>query len=117
MVALIGNVASEPELRYTGSGKAVCTWRLAISRPGGTEADFFTVVTWERQAEVCDQYLYIGRRVGIEGRLRHSTWDEGDMLEGKSRSKVEVVANRVQLLGAPRSGAEDTSNTREEVDA
>ena len=98
LVAIIGNVASEPKLRHTDSGKAVCSFRVAISRPGGLEADFMTVVTWERQAEICDRYLYIGRRVGIEGRLHHSTWEEDDDVQ---KSKVEVIANRVQLLGAP----------------
>ena len=102
LVALIGNVASEPELRYSASGKAVCTFRLAISRPGGAEADFITCVAWDRQAEICDQYIYIGRRLGIEGKLRQSVWETDD---GR-KSKVEVVAHRVQLLGAPRSDDE-----------
>lgn len=97
VVAMIGNVASEPELRHTPAGRAVCSFRLAISRPGGEQADFFTIVAWERQAEVCNEYLHKGRRVGVEGRLHHSTWETDD---GK-RSKVEIVAQRVQLLGPP----------------
>lgn len=103
LVAMIGNVASAPELRYTASGRAVCSFRLAVSRAGSDNADFFTVVAWERQAEVCSEYLSTGRRVGVEGRLHHSTWDADD---GK-RSKVEVVAHRVQLLGSPRSAQAD----------
>jgi len=95
LVALIGNAATEPELKHTPSGRAVCTFRLAVSRPGGEQADMFTVVTWERQAEVCSEYVTAGRRIGVEGRLHHSTWDTGD----ETRSKVEVIANRVQLLG------------------
>lgn len=98
VVALIGNVAAEPELRHTTGGRAVCTFRLAVSRPGGTEADFFTIVAWERQAEVCNEYVSIGRRIGVEGRLHHSTWE----VDGTRRSKVEVIAHRVQLLGAPK---------------
>jgi len=117
LVALIGNVASEPELRYTGSGKAVCSFRLAISRPGGTEADFFTIVTWERQAEVCDRYLYIGRRVGVEGRLHQTAAVRTD--SEYKRSKTEVVAHRVQLLGAPRQtdAEEREEHDVEEVEA
>jgi len=98
VVAVIGNVAAQPELRYTPAGKAVCSFRLAVSRPGGEQADFFTIVAWERQAEVCNEYLTIGRRVGVEGRLHHSTWEADE----KRRSKVEIIAHRVQLLGAPR---------------
>lgn len=98
LVALIGNLASEPELRHTPTGRAVCDFRLAVSRPGGEQADFFTVIAWERQAEVCNEYLGKGRRVGVDGRLHHSTWE----VEGERRSKVEVVAHRVQLLDGPR---------------
>lgn len=98
LVAIIGNVSSQPELTYTPSGKAVCTFRIAVSRPGGDEADFFDVLSVERQAEVCAEYLQVGRRVGIEGRLQHSAWEDE---EGKRRSKVQVIADRVQLLGPP----------------
>jgi len=96
IVALIGNVAAEPELRYTPTGRAVCEFRLAVSRMGGDEADFFTVVAWERQAEVCSEYLHTGRRVSVEGRLHHVTFDTTD---GVAKSRVEVVAHRVGLLG------------------
>jgi single-strand DNA-binding protein len=103
VVALIGNVASDPELRYTASGRAVCTFRMAVSRPGGEQADFFTIVAWERQAEVCGEYITTGRRVGVEGRLHYSTWSTDD---GAKRSKIEIVATRVQLLG-PRPATAD----------
>lgn len=99
VVVLLGNLAADPELRQTANGRAVCSFRLAVSRPGGEGADFFTVVAWERQAEVCAEYLAKGRRVAVEGRLHHSTWD----VEDGKRSKVEVIAHRVKLLGAPRT--------------
>lgn len=95
IVALVGNVASKPELRETSTGKSCCTFRLAVSRIGGAQADFLTVVTWERQAEVCAEYMDIGQRIGVEGRLRHTTWRTDD---DKPRSRVEVVANRVELM-------------------
>lgn len=100
IVALIGNLATDPELRHTANGRAVCTFRIAVSRASGDQADFFTVVTWERQAEVCQQYLTIGRRVAIEGRMHHVSWEAAD---GR-RSRVEVIAHRVHMLGAPRRG-------------
>jgi single-strand DNA-binding protein len=98
IVALVGNLATDPELRQTSGGRAVCSFRVAVSRPGGTEADFFTVVAWERQAEVCAEFLGVGRRVAIDGRLHHSTWSTED---GR-RSKVEVIAHRVEMLGKQR---------------
>jgi len=105
IVALVGNLATDPELRHTSSGRAVCTFRLAVSRHAADQADFFTVVTWERQAEVCKEYLRIGRRVSVEGRLHHTTWEAE---EGKRRSRVEVIAHRVQMLGGgPRRDGGD----------
>lgn len=107
LVALIGNVASKPELKYTPAKKAICTFRMAVSRPGGDDADFMTVVAWERQAEVCAEYLQVGRRVGVEGRIHQSSWEA----DGEKRSRVEVVAHRVSLLGAPREKPSDDPGT------
>jgi len=101
LVALIGNVSTEPELKYTSTDRAICTFRIAVSRAGGDQADFFNVVAWERQAEVCKEYLQVGRRVSVEGRLHHRTFTDA---AGDSRSAVEVIANRVQLLGQRSSG-------------
>ena len=96
IVAVVGNVASEPELRHTAQGRAICTFRVAVARPGGQEADFFTVAAWERQAEVCDQYLTVGRRIAVDGRI-HCRIE--DTAEGARSSRVEIVAHRVELLG------------------
>jgi single-strand DNA-binding protein len=107
IVALVGNLASEPELKKTTGNRSVCTFRLAVSRVSGEQADFFTVVAWERQAEVCKEYLTLGRRVAVEGRLHHSTWE----VEEGRRSKVEVVAHRVELLGKrPRTDEESADD-------
>lgn len=96
IVAMIGNVATDPELVHTPSGNAVCTFRLAASRPSGEQADFFTVAATGRQAEVCATYLQVGRRVGIEGRIHVSSVTDAN---GENRSRVEIVASRVELLG------------------
>ncbi len=112
IVALIGNLAGEPELRYTPTGRAVCSFRIAVSRPGSEHADFFDVVAWERQAEICSEYLHTGRRVGIEGRLHHTVW----AVEGARRSRVEVVAHRVQMIG-PSSRSSDVTNVDSDQDS
>lgn len=106
IVAIIGNVASHTVLEHTPAGRAVCRFRLAVSRPGGDSADFFDVVAWERQAELCDKYLHVGRRIGVEGRLHQSFWKAED---GNKKSAIEVVAHRVQLLG--RIPAESSSGS------
>ncbi len=101
-VTLIGNLATDVELHEVAGGKRVATFVLAVDRPGGEGADFFRVSTWERQAEVCARYLAKGKRVGLDGRLKSSSWDDGG---GKRRTSVEVVAQHVQFLSPPESGA------------
>jgi single-strand DNA-binding protein len=98
-VSLIGNLATDVEVRDAGD-KQVATFLLAVdrlSKDGG--ADFVGVSVWERQGELCAQYLSKGRRVGIEGYLRSHSWDDD---QGKRRRKVEVVARRVDFLSGPR---------------
>ncbi|HET7046565.1 MAG TPA: single-stranded DNA-binding protein [Gaiellaceae bacterium] len=95
IVTLIGNLATDVDLRELGE-KKVAGFLLAIDRPGGG-ADFVWISAWDRQAELCREYLGKGKRVALEGRLRSHSWDE----EGKRRTKVEVVASRVQFLSGP----------------
>jgi single-strand DNA-binding protein len=97
VVTLIGNLATDDELKEVAGGKQVATFVLAVDRSSGEGADFLRVSTWERQAETCAQYLSKGRRVALDGRLRSRSWEE----EGKRRTAVEVVANRVQFLSGP----------------
>lgn len=102
VVVLVGNLASAPELVTTTNGTKVCNFRLAVSRQNGQDADFLDIKTFGRTAEICSEYLAIGRRVAIEGRLNHATWrTEND----EPRSKVEVIANRVEMLGKKPSSA------------
>ena len=105
VVTLIGNLATEVELREVGPHKKVARFVLAVDRAsqeGG--ADFVRVSAWERQAELCAQYLGKGRRIAVDGRLKSRSWEE----EGKRRSAIEVVARRVEFLGGgPRHEDED----------
>ena len=99
VVTLIGNLATEVELRELGDEGKVASFVLAVDRPaasGGT--DFVRVSTWDSQAEACSRYLAKGKRVAVDGRLRSRSWDEPD---GKRRSSVEVRASRVQFLSSP----------------
>ena len=102
-VLLIGNLTRDPELRYIPSGTAVAEFGLAINREyldkaGEKKEDvcFVDLVVWGRQAETCNQYLAKGRMVFIEGRLQFDQWESK---EGEKRSKLRVVADRVQFLG------------------
>lgn len=106
-VLLIGNLTRDPELRYIPSGTAVAKFGLAVNREyvdkaSGEKKDapcFVDVTVWGKQAEICNQYLSKGRPVFLEGRLEFSSWETK---EGDKRSKLEVVAERVQFLGSPK---------------
>ena len=99
VVTLIGNLASDVDVRDVGEGRKVATFLLAVPRNARDGADFVRVAAWEKQAEACAAYLAKGRRVAIDGRLRSRSWETGD---GERRSAVEVVANRVEFLSPPR---------------
>jgi single-strand DNA-binding protein len=104
-VMIIGNLGADPEMRYTANGSAVTTFNVAASesfngRDGQRQerTEWFTVVTWNRLAEMCSQYLTKGRSVYVEGRLQTRSWDGQD---GQKHYKTEVVANTVTFLGGP----------------
>ena len=107
-VLLIGNLTKDPELRYTPSGTPVANLRLAVNSSFKDQAGqrkeetcFVTIVVWSRQAENCNQYLKKGRSIFVEGRLVSRSWES----EGKTRSTMEVRADRVQFLGSPGGGS------------
>ena len=99
----LGNLTRDPELRYTPSGAPVCNFDLAFNRSyttqGGEKKDevcFMTIVVWGKQAESCGQYLGKGRQALVEGHLQQRSWETS---EGQKRTKVEIVAERVQFVG------------------
>jgi single-strand DNA-binding protein len=100
-VVLIGRLTRDAELKYTASGQAVCKFSIAVNRRRKNgeqwedEANFFDIVLWGRQGESLNQYLVKGKMIGIEGELRQDRWQQ----DGQNRSKVEIVANNIQLLG------------------
>jgi len=112
-VILVGNLGSDPEMRYTPSGKAVTSFRMATSRRYTTtageakeETDWFRVSVWGKQAEQCNQFLSKGRQVYVEGRLHARSWEGQD---GQTRTSLDVTADRVLFLGrqAPASLPEE----------
>lgn len=101
-VMIIGNVGSEPEMRFAPNGNPVTAFRVATNwvhtTTGGErkrETEWFSVVTWGRLAELCNQFLFKGQHVYTEGRLRSRTWESQD---GQKHSRAEIVANRVLFL-------------------
>lgn len=100
-VVLVGRLVRDPELRYTPSGgNAVANFTVAVdrnftNRAGEREADFIRIVTWNKLAENCANYLSKGRLVGVEGRLQVRSYETP---EGQRRNIAEVVANNVRFL-------------------
>lgn len=97
-VILGGNLTTDPELRFTNSGKAVCDFSLAINRGRKNKdtADYFRVTAWEELAETVANYKEKGHPVLVDGRLQYSAWENA---EGQKRSRVEVVAENIGYLG------------------
>ena len=102
---VIGNVGTDPEMRYTPNGSPVTSFRIAISRvytPSDgerrQETEWFTVVAWNQLAEQCNQYLTKGRRAYVEGRLQSRKWEGQD---GQTRFTNEIIASRVLFLDKP----------------
>ena len=105
-VFLLGNLTRDPDLRYTPSGSAVCEFGLAVSRrfsANGADQEevcFVDIIVWSKQAENCKQYLSKGSPALIEGRLQFDQWE--DRNGGGKRSRLRVLAERVQFVGTPR---------------
>lgn len=109
-VLLIGNLTRDPELRYTPSGAAVCTFGVATNRTyvasDGTkkeEAEFIKIVSWNKLAELCSQLLSKGRKVYVEGRLQTRSWETPD---GQNRQTTEVVIDDMRILDSKKSWEE-----------
>lgn len=105
-VILIGNLGADPEIRYTQSGTAVASLRLATSRKwkdrdGNVqdETEWHRVIVWAQQAEYCSNYLSKGNKVYVEGRLQTRKWKDQNNID---RYTTEIVALTVQNL-SPRA--------------
>jgi single-strand DNA-binding protein len=106
-VVLIGRLTRDAEVKFTSGGQAVCKFSIAVNRRKKNgdqwedEANFFDIVVWGRQGESLQQYLVKGKMVGVDGELRQDRWQQ----DGQNRSKVEIIASNLQLLGGgPSSG-------------
>jgi single-strand DNA-binding protein len=111
-VTLIGNLTRDPETRDLPSGTTLCEFGLATTRHYKTQSGddreetcFIDCTAFGKQAEVLQQYVKKGRPLFVEGRLRFDQWD--DKNGGGKRSKISVVVENFQFLGAASEGAGD----------
>ena len=106
-VILIGIVASDIDSHAMQNGVMRVTFRLAVSRQyknadGKYESDFLTCVAWRQTAEMCNNYLHKGNRVGVEGAIQTRQYTGSD---GSKRTATEIVIDRVEFL-TPRGSGE-----------
>ena len=106
-VIIIANTTRDVDLKNTPSGASVANFSIASNRKFKSgdetkeEVSFFDCVVWGKLAELCNQYVNKGDRVGIEGRLQQRRWEN---TEGKTQSKVEIVVENIQFLSNKKDG-------------
>lgn len=105
---LIGNLGADPEVRYSQSGDAVTTFRIATTevwkKPDGSKdemTEWHRIVTFKRLAEICGEYLAKGSRIYIEGRIQTRKWQDKD---GNDRWTTEIVARDMKMLSPRGTG-------------
>src|SRR4051794_28647892 len=112
-VLLTGRLTRDPEMRSLASGKAVTQFSVATNEyigQGKEKAEYHNIVTWDRLAQTCGEFLGKGQQVAIEGRIQTRSWDDD---AGKRHWKTEIVANHVEMLSGRRKkdyAAESAAN-------
>ncbi len=116
-IMVIGNVGTDPEMRYTPSGSPVTSFRLATNRRYTTqegerreETEWFTIVAWSQLAEQVNQYLSKGQRAYCEGRLHSHSYQGND---GQMRFTNEIIADRVLFLDRAGTGEQQSGEAGE----
>ena len=107
-IVTIGRLTRDPEVRYTQSGKAVCTFSIAVDDGYGEnkKAYFFPVVVWGKTAETCGKSLTKGRKVAVTGKLTTRQYENN---EGKKLTVFEIVADAfggVEFLDKKQGGSQ-----------
>jgi len=116
-VLLTGRLTRDPEMRALASGKTVATFTVATNEyraKGQERSEYHPVVTWDRLAEICTQYLGKGQQVAVEGRLQTRQWED----EHKQRHwKTEVVAHSVEMLSGRRKKDYEAETAADSLEA
>jgi single-strand DNA-binding protein len=112
-VLLTGRLTRDPEMRSLASGKAVTQFSIATNEyigQGKEKAEYHNIVTWDRLAQTCGEFLGKGQQVAIEGRIQTRSWDDD---RGQRHWKTEIVASHVEMLSGRRKkdyAAESAAN-------
>lgn len=117
MVALMGRMTYEPELRTTPSGVSVLRFQVACDRnyqkdSQNRQADFIDCVAWRQTAEFISRYFHKGSMIAVEGTIQTSNYTDKD---GNKRKQIEVLANNVSFCGGKsENGSQGTQGAQNE---
>lgn len=105
VVAIMGRLVKDPELKTTNSGKSVCSFRIANdygykNADGSSQTNWLDVVAWGKTAEFVCKYFPKGSLIAIDGRLQTRQYQDKN---GQNRTAVEIVANNANFCGSKES--------------
>ena len=117
VVAIMGRLVADPELRTTTQGNSVCSFRIACDRSyvqqgQQRQADFIDIVAWRQQAEFVSKYFQRGSLIAVEGSLQTRQYRDK---QGDKRTAVEVVANNISFAGAKRQDAQSVPSYEQQT--
>ena len=109
VVAIMGRLVADPELRTTPAGHSVCNFRIACDRSYAQQgqerqADFIDIVAWRQQADFVSKYFQRGSLISVEGSLQTRQYQDKN---GNKRTAVEVLANNISFAGAKRQDSQN----------
>lgn len=118
-IILIGRTTAAPQMRYTQTGKPVCSFTLAVNRlkkpssdPNQQTVDFINIVAWQNLAEICGKYLEKGKLIYVEGRLQIRSYTAQD---GSKRTVAEVIASDMGMLERKNGSSQATKEEIPEI--
>jgi single-strand DNA-binding protein len=103
-VTLLGRLCTDVEIRTTSSGKSVAIFRIAIDRAYSKDkqADFITIVAWEKTAEFIGKHFSKGSMIALRGEIQTRNYEDSN---GNKRTATEVIAREVSFCGGKNEGA------------
>ena len=117
VVAIMGRLVADPELRTTPAGLSVCRFRIACDRSyvqqgQQRQADFIDIVAWRQQADFVSKYFQKGSMIAIDGSLQTRKYQDKN---GNNRTAVEVVANNISFAGAKRQDGQSAPSYEQQT--
>lgn len=111
-VMLLGRLTKDPELQKVAGDISLCKFGLAVNKrfkkEGQTDADFFNVLVWNKQADISQKYLNKGSLVCLVGRIEIDKWQDK---EGNNRYTTNIIADEVHFAGSNSNTSPETIDT------